>query len=64
MSVKGEGVGVVDLRRQGIEVDDDNKPAHENAEPTTMNPGNAGGWPTSTTPKASSTRIVGRSSPR
>lgn len=39
-SVKGEGVNVGDLRRQGIEVDDDNEPAPENAEPTMMNPGN------------------------
>jgi len=34
------GVDVDDLRRQGIEVDDDNEPAPENAEPTAMNPGN------------------------
>jgi len=34
------GVNVRDLRRQGIKVDDDNEPAPENAEPTTMNPGN------------------------
>jgi hypothetical protein len=39
-SVKGEKVNVGDLRRQGIEVDDDNEPAPENAEPTMMNPGN------------------------
>ena len=34
------GVDVDDLRRQGIEVDYDNEPAPENAEPTAMNPGN------------------------
>ncbi len=34
------GVDVDDLRRQGIEVDNDNEPAPKNAEPTAMNLGN------------------------
>ena len=37
----GEGGDVInELRRQGIEVDDNNEPAPENAEATAMNPGN------------------------
>jgi len=34
------GFDVGDLRCQGIDVDDDNEPVPENAEPTVMNPGN------------------------
>jgi hypothetical protein len=38
-NVGDDGVDVDDLRHQGIEVDDDNKPAPENLDNTAMNPG-------------------------